>query len=95
MDIDTQTVSKIGKLARIAIKDEDKAGYSKDLSSILNWVEQMSELNTDNVPQLFSVTDATLPRRKDEITDGNQQDAIVKNAPQSDYGCFAVPKVME
>ena len=95
MDIDTQTVTKIAKLARIAVDDADKAAYGRSLSAILTWVEQMDALDTANVPQCFSVTDATLPRRVDVITDGNQQAAIVRNAPAHDYGCFAVPKVVE
>lgn len=95
MELDTKTVTKIAHLSRLAVSDEDKEGYKNDLSSILNWVEQLEEVDTQNVPQLFSVTDASLPRRSDVVTDGNQQEAIVANAPSSDYGCFVVPKVME
>jgi aspartyl-tRNA(Asn)/glutamyl-tRNA(Gln) amidotransferase subunit C len=50
---------------------------------------------TDDVPMLTSVSDVTLPWRADTVTDGNQAEAVVKNAPASDYGCFVVPKVME
>lgn len=95
MALDKQAVAKIGKLARIALTEADKEHYAKEISSILSWVEQLNEVNTDGVPQLTSVSDVTLPWREDKVTDGGQQDAVVRNAPMSDYGCFVVPKVVE
>ncbi|MBY0406815.1 MAG: Asp-tRNA(Asn)/Glu-tRNA(Gln) amidotransferase subunit GatC [Rickettsiales bacterium] len=95
MILDKQAVAKIARLARIEVSDADKDHYAREISSILAWVEQLSEVNTDNVPMLTSVSDVTLPVREDKVTDGNQMEAVVKNAPQSDYGCFVVPKVME
>lgn len=93
--IDENTVTKIAKLARIKVKDEEKALFAKEISGILQWIEQLSEVNTANVPQMTSVAAMSLPWRKDVVTDGGQRDAIVKNAPMNDYGCFVVPKVIE
>lgn len=95
MSLDSQAITKIARLARIRVKDEEKDFYAKQISGILQWMEQLNEVNTENVPQMVSVVDMSLPRRKDEVTDGNQQEAILKNAPNADYGCFAVPKVIE
>lgn len=95
MALDSTAVAKIAKLARISVTEADKEHYAKEISSILSWVEQLNEVNTDGVPQLTSVSDVTLPWRKDEVTEGNQPEAVVKNAPSSDYGCFVVPKVVE
>lgn len=95
MTIDTKAVAKIAKLARIAVSEEEKEHYASEISKILQWVEQLSEVNTDGVPLMTSVSQIKLPLRKDIVTDGNQQAAIIKNAPESDYGCFVVPKVME
>ncbi len=95
MILDKQAVAKIARLARIEVSDADKEHYAKEISGILNWMEQLSEVPTDNVPMLTSVSDVTLPWRKDVVTDGNQAESVVKNAPTSDYGCFVVPKVME
>ncbi len=95
MSIDTATVTKIAKLSRIAVKEEEKAHLAKEISTILNWVEQLQEVKTDDVPQMTSVAAMELPRRKDEVTDGNYQEAVLINAPASDYGCFLVPKVIE
>ena len=95
MLLDKQAVAKIAKLARIAVTDSDKDHYAKEISGLLQWMEQLNEVDTDGVPMLTSVSDVTLPWRKDEVVDVNQQEAVTKNAPSSDYGCFVVPKVME
>jgi aspartyl-tRNA(Asn)/glutamyl-tRNA(Gln) amidotransferase subunit C len=93
--LESKDVAKIARLARIEVSDADRAHYAKEISGILKWIEQLNEVNTEGVPQMVSVADMRLPWRKDAVTDGGQPEAIVKNAPQSDYGCFVVPKVME
>jgi len=95
MALDIQAVAKIARLARIEVTDAEKEHFAREISGVLQWVEQLNEVNTDNVPQLASVAAVTLPWREDKVTDGNQQEAVLKNAPASDYGCFVVPKVME
>ncbi len=95
MSLDSQAVAKIARLARIAVSEEEKNHFAKEISGILQWVEQLSEVNTDGVPLMTSVSHMQLPLRDDAVTDGNQPEAILKNAPESDYGCFVVPKVME
>ena len=93
--MDKETVAKVARLARIAVTEDDKEHFAKEISGILQWIEQLNQINTDGVPLMTSVVSATLPWRQDKVTDGNQQEAVVKNAPVSDYGCFVVPKVME
>jgi aspartyl-tRNA(Asn)/glutamyl-tRNA(Gln) amidotransferase subunit C len=95
MTIDAAAVTKIARLASIEITDAEKEHFVRELSGILKWIEQLAEVNTDNVPQLSSVSETTLPRRKDEVTDGHCRDAVLANAPASEYGCFVVPKVIE
>ena len=95
MSIDTSTARKIGRLARIRLTDDEAAYYAKEISGILNWVEQLQEVNTDGVEPLASVSSVTLPMRKDEVSDGNMREAVLANAPDAEYGCFAVPKVIE
>jgi len=95
MSIDAATVTKIARLASIDVPEGEKEHFAKELSGILQWIEQLSEVNTDNVPQLSSVSDTTLPQRKDEVTDGHIREDVLANAPMSDYGCFVVPKVIE
>lgn len=94
MSIDTKTVTKIARLAHIEVSDTEKEHLASELSGILKWIEQLNAVKTDDVPPLASVSDTALPWRKDEITDGHKRDAIMANAPASEYGCFLVPKVI-
>lgn len=93
--IDEKTVAKVAKLARIHVSAEEQAHYAKEISGIMQWIEQLGEVPTDGVPQLASVSGNALPWREDKVTDGHMQSAIVKNAKDSQYGCFTVPKVIE
>lgn len=93
--IDAETVAKIARLARIEVTQDEKRHFAREITGILQWVEQLGEVNTDGVPQMTSVAAMQLPWREDKVTDGNRQEEIIRNAPQSDYGCFVVPKVME
>mgnify|MGYP000269917152 CR=1 FL=1 len=93
--IDEKIVTKIAKLARIKIADAEKAHYAKEISTIVGWLEQLSEVNTDNVPLLTSVVDTKLPRREDKVTDGGYPREVTANAPKSEFDCFVVPKVLD
>ena len=95
MAIDTQTVRRVAFLSRLKI-DDDKIEDTKDeFNKILAWVEELNEVNTDGVEPLVSVNQTNLTMRQDEITDGNQPEAVLANAPLQEYGYFAVPKVIE
>lgn len=95
MAIDAQTVKKIAFLSRLKIEDDKIKAVEDEFNNILQWVDQLKEVNTENVEPLVSVNENHLALRKDEVTDGNQADAILANAPMKEYGYFAVPKVVE
>lgn len=88
-------IRKVAKLARIRLSDDEVPHFQEEISSIITWVEQLQEVDTDNVPEMASVEDLALPQREDKVTDGNIQQDILANAPDADYGCFMVPKVVE
>lgn len=94
-DIDKATVAKIARLARIKTEEDKLEGLASELNNILGWVEQLSEVNTDNIAPMSSVVDAKLRWRTDDVTDGAKADSVLKNAPKPEYGFFAVPKVIE
>ena len=95
MSLNHDDVKKIAKLARIRLNDDELPHYATQINGILKWIEQLGEVNTDHVAPLASVSNQLLPWRADEVTDGNIQESILKNAANSNYGCFAVPKVIE
>ncbi|MCC3860674.1 Asp-tRNA(Asn)/Glu-tRNA(Gln) amidotransferase subunit GatC [Pseudemcibacter aquimaris] len=95
MSVDKDTVAKIANLARIEVSDTELESTVGELNNILDWVEQLGEVNTDGVEAMTSVVEASLPRREDKVTDGGYRDQVLKNAPESEHGFFAVPKVIE
>jgi aspartyl-tRNA(Asn)/glutamyl-tRNA(Gln) amidotransferase subunit C len=95
MSLDKATVAHIASLARIDLKDEDLERMAGELSQIITWVEQLSEVDTEGVAPMTSVVEMTLPRRQDVVADGDYPDDILANAPRPAHGFFTVPKVVE
>ncbi|MBL0317695.1 MAG: Asp-tRNA(Asn)/Glu-tRNA(Gln) amidotransferase subunit GatC [Alphaproteobacteria bacterium] len=95
MALTHQDVKKIAKLARIRVSDDEVAHFAEELSSLLQWVEQLGEVDTKQVPQLTNVSNMLPYLREDVVTDGGIQEQILANAPDAQYGCFAVPKVID
>ncbi len=95
MHVDDTTVRRIARLARIKIEDSEVAGLEKELSGILDWVEQLNEVDTSDVPPMTRVVPIALKQRDDVVNDGEMADAVTQNAPLSEDDFFVVPKVVE
>jgi len=95
MSIDIDTARKVAKLARIRVEEERLPALAQEFSNILGFIEQLNEVNVDGIEPMTSVTPMRLKRRADVVTDGNQQAAVLANAPDAREGFFAVPKVVE
>lgn len=95
MSVDTQTVKRIAFLSRLKIEDDKIAAAEEEFNKILQWVDQLKEVDTSAVEPLVSVNENFLEMRRDEVTEGNQAEEILANAPMKEYGYFAVPKVVE
>jgi len=95
MSIDKKTVKHISKLARISLDEKKISSLSKDLSSIMKFIEKLNELNTDKTAPLTSIINASLKSRDDEVKDGKIRDQILKNSPEKNEEFFVVPKVVE
>ncbi len=95
MSIDKNQVKKVAKLSRISLDDSKLESLSKDLDSILKFVDQLNELDTKKTEPLASIVEKTLEPRNDEINDGKIKDDILKNSPDKNEEFFIVPKVVE
>lgn len=95
MHVDEATVRRIARLARIKITDEEAKGLEGELSSILDWVEQLGEVDTEKVEPMTRVVPISLKQREDVVNDGEKAAEIVANAPMSEDQFFVVPKVVE
>ena len=95
MSIDKDTVKHISKLARISLDENKVESLSKDLTSIMKFIENLNKLNTDKIAPLTSIINASLKSRKDEVKDGKIRNQILKNSPEKNDEFFVVPKVIE
>jgi aspartyl-tRNA(Asn)/glutamyl-tRNA(Gln) amidotransferase subunit C len=95
MSVDAATVRRIAHLARIAVDEKDVEHLRGELNAILQWVEQLRDVEVAGVEPMTSVTPMKLRMRKDEVTDGGDAARVLANAPQTDDGFFVVPKVVE
>lgn len=95
MSIDSQTARRVAHLARIRVEDEALDGLAREFNAILGFIEQLREVDIEGVEPMVSVSPMRLKRRKDVVTDGDQPDKVLKNAPDAREGFFAVPKVVE
>lgn len=95
MSVSEKDVRKIARLSRLAIADEKVPVMVNELNGILNWIKMLDEVDVEGVEPMTSVVAQSLPLRDDVVTDGNQQQAVLKNAPKADSGFFVVPKAVE
>ena len=95
MSLDEATVARIARLARIAVPEEELEPLAVELSHILEWIEQLNEVDTEGVPPMTSVAAMRLAWREDRVTDGGRPEDILANAPERQDGYFVVPKVVE
>jgi aspartyl-tRNA(Asn)/glutamyl-tRNA(Gln) amidotransferase subunit C len=95
MSIDAATVRKVARLARIAEPEERLEPLAKELSGILNWIEQLNEVDTDGVEPMTSAVHTPLPMREDVVTEGGDPAKVLSNAPKTVNNFFVVPKVVE
>lgn len=95
MTIDKNIVAKIANLARLKIPADEQISVAGELNNILNWVEQLNEVDVSGVEPLASVNDTCLRLRADVVNDGGKPEDILANAPSSTADFFTVPKVLE
>jgi aspartyl-tRNA(Asn)/glutamyl-tRNA(Gln) amidotransferase subunit C len=95
MPIDTNTVKKVAKLARIEIEGGALEKMTVRVNGIMGWIEQLAEVNTDGVEPLANVMNLELKLRPDEVTDGGDASKVTSNAPDEIENYFVVPKILE
>ncbi|MEN8838253.1 Asp-tRNA(Asn)/Glu-tRNA(Gln) amidotransferase subunit GatC [Celeribacter sp.] len=95
MSIDIDTARRVAKLARIRVEEDALPALAEEFNAVLGFIEQLQEVDVEGVEPMTSVTPQRLKRRVDGVTDGDQQEKILANAPDAREGFFAVPKVVE
>ena len=95
MSVDAATVRRIAHLARIAVDDNEVEHLRGEINAILAFVEQLSEVDVEGVEPMTSVIPMKMKMRDDTVTEGDQAEAILQNAPARQDRFFTVPKVVE
>jgi aspartyl-tRNA(Asn)/glutamyl-tRNA(Gln) amidotransferase subunit C len=96
MSIDENTVRKVAKLARIALPEDRVPAMAAELNGIMAWIEQLNEVDIEGVePMTSAVEGLALPMRDDVVTEGDDPERVLANAPKAEDGFFVVPKVVE
>jgi len=95
MSLTADEVRKIAYLARLAIREADVPAYSRNLSAILEFVEQMNAVDTLGVEPMAHPLRSVQRLRPDEVNEHNQREQFLAMAPQTEAGLYLVPKVIE
>jgi len=95
MEFDKKKLLKLGKLARISIKDDKLDSLGEDLNSILKFVDQLQEIKTDQVDPTSNSLEQKLLSREDIVEKINEAEDVLENAPEQEMNFYVVPKVIE
>lgn len=95
MKIDIATIDRLAELARLEFDNQTKEEMVKDMNNMLQFVDKISELDTEGVEPLIFLTEESNVFREDEITHEVSQAEALKNAPKKDMYYFRVPKVIQ
>ena len=95
MSIDNSTVIKVAKLARLKFDIKDEENLKNELNNILEWVDKLQKVDTENIDPMLSVSNEPMPMREDKVTSKIENKHILSNAPEKKAGFFVVPKVVE
>ncbi len=95
MDISIKEIEKIARLSRIMLTTEEKGTYGRQLADILDYMEKLNELNTDDVQPMAYATTLKNVFREDKIKSSYSRQEILKLSPSNSNGFFKVPKIIE
>lgn len=93
--ISDETIEYVGILAKLELSDEEKEKAKQDMGKMLDYIDKLNELDTSSVEPMSHVFPVNNVFREDIVTNGNDRENILKNAPEERDGAFVVPKTFE
>ena len=93
--ISDETIEYVGILAKLSLSEEEKEAAKTDMANVLDYIDMLNELDTDGVepmPHVFPVNNVF---REDVVTNENQREAMLSNAPEQKDGCYKVPRTFD
>ena len=95
MEFDKNSTLTLAKLARLSLNDEQLDSLEKDLTSIVSFIDQLKEINTDKIDPTSNSLNQDLILRDDIAENKLSNEDLLRNVPDSELGFFVVPKVIE
>ena len=93
--ISDETIEYVGILAKLELSDEEKEQAKTDMGRMLDYIDKLGELDTSNVEPMSHVFPVQNVFREDVVTNGDEREQLLSNAPQEKDGMFVVPKTFE
>ncbi|HIY59361.1 MAG TPA: Asp-tRNA(Asn)/Glu-tRNA(Gln) amidotransferase subunit GatC [Candidatus Eisenbergiella pullistercoris] len=93
--ISDETIEYVGILAKLELSEEEKEQAKADMAGMLDYIDKLNELDTEGVEPLVHVFDTTNVFREDEVTETDEADSLLANAPGVKNGMFRVPRTVE
>lgn len=93
--ITDETIEYVGILAKLELSDEEKEAAKKDMGNMLNYIDMLNELDTDGVQPMSNVFPVKNVFREDVVTNGDDCENMLANAPEEKDGFYMVPKTVE
>lgn len=93
--ISDETIEYVGILAKLELSDDEKEKAKEDMGKMLDYIDKLNELDTSNVEPMSHVFPVNNVFREDVVTNGDDRENILKNAPEEREGAFVVPKTFD
>ena len=93
--ISYETMEYVGILAKMELTGEEREKARADMEKMLDYIDMLQELPTEDVEPMVHIFPVQNVMREDEVTEGDERDAMLQNAPQVKDGCYQVPKTVE
>ena len=93
--ISDETIEYVGILAKLELSDEEKEQAKKDMANMLDYIDTLNELDTSGVEPMSHVVPVNNVFREDVVTNGDDREEILANAPEAKEGAFVVPKTFD
>lgn len=95
MTITDETIDYVGILAKLELSDEEKEQAKQDMTNMLDYVSKLNELDTDNVEPMSHAFPVHNVFREDVVTNSDDREQLLANAPEQKDGCYKVPKTFD
>lgn len=93
--ISDETIEYVGILAKLELSDEEKEQAKKDMGRMLDYIDKLNELDTEGIEPMSHVFPVDNVFREDVVTNGNDREQMLANAPQKKDGTYMVPKTFD